>query len=95
MTKEVMNLTLRSRKAPAGLGRGVAEYGLFFVKLDRVGNRDQYVAAFGSIRNVKLYMEDTRVKGVFKEYKSQVWLVKRLEALKSTYGFDVTLLDLG
>lgn len=92
-----MKLTLRSREARKGVGRAVstAEYGLFFVKLDRVGDRDEYVAAFGSIRNVKLYMEQYNLKGVFKEYKSQVWLAKRLEALHMVYGVNVKMLDLG
>lgn len=92
-----MELTLRSREARKRTGREVstAEYGLFFVKLDRVGNRDEYVAVFGSIRNVKLYMEQYNLRGVFKEYKSQVWLVKRLETLHTVYGSAVKMLDLG
>lgn len=67
-------------------------YGLLFVKLDRVGVRDSYVAAYGDIAKIHKYKNDFHLKGEVKEYKTQAWLVKRLESLKEKYDEDIKLL---
>jgi hypothetical protein len=67
-------------------------YGLFVIKLDKIGPRDQYVAAYGTKKNVLHYKEYLNLKGDVKEYKKQGWLVRRLESLSVMYKEDIKLL---
>lgn len=72
--------------------REKSAYGLFVFKLDKVGKRDKYVAAYGKKKNVQLYKEHLNLKGEIKEYKKQGWLVRRIEKLYVDYDKDITIL---
>ena len=67
-------------------------YGLLFVELDSMYGERNFVAAYGDLKKVQHYKEECNLKGVIKEYKTQHWLVKRLEYLKEEYKEDVRLL---
>lgn len=69
-------------------------YGFYFMELDEIDGRDSYVAAFGCPKKVQAYKEDVRGKGKIQVYKSQRWLIKRLEKLRDMYGDHLTFVHL-
>lgn len=69
------------------------KYGILYTELDRTDKINRLVV-WGDLRQVKLYQEQFNLKGKVREYKMEVWLVKRLEFLKGKYGDEVKLLYL-
>lgn len=67
-------------------------YGLLFVELDSVYGERNFIAAYGNIKKVNLYKDECNLKGVVREYKTQQWLVKRLETIKDEFKEDVKIL---
>lgn len=84
---------IRNGKNPTYFEKKV--YGLLFAKLDVIDNKETYIAAYGDVAKVQAYQKNCYLKGEVKEYKTQSWLVKRLESLKGQYEDDVTILFLG
>lgn len=69
-------------------------YGFYFMELDEVNGRDSYIVAYGCPKKVQTYKEDIRGTGKMQVYKSQRWLVKRLEKIRDMYGDHVTFVYL-
>ena len=67
-------------------------YGLLFAELDSMYGERNYVLAYGDLKKVQFYKEDCRLKGEVLEYKTQAWLVKKIEKIKGTYKDSVKVL---
>lgn len=97
-TLNVSEVNVRNHGGVVSTGNGIPLdtelFGLFFMELDMVDGRDSYVVAYGCPKKVQTYKEQVRGKGTVKVYKSQRWLVKRLETLKEMYGNHLTFLYL-
>lgn len=67
-------------------------YGLLLAQLDSVYGERNFVLAYGDLKKVKYYKEECHLKGDILEYKTQAWLVKKLEKIKGDLRDEVKVL---
>lgn len=85
-TNDIKNIENKNTKVKDNI------YGLLFAELDSMYGESNYVLAYGDLKKVKFYKEDCRLKGEILEYKTQAWLVKKIENVKGTYKDSVKVL---